>query len=290
MALCSRAGADASVAGYVRAMATFCERFVVPPGEKLNLRAIDPRATPGFDGDKDDGKARTAKLNARLEELQEALYAENRHRLLVVLQAMDAGGKDGTIRTVFDGVNPQGVRVTSFKQPTPAELAHDFLWRVHPHAPACGQIAIWNRSHYEDVLVARVHDLVPERTWRARYEHIAAFERLLVGEGTTIRKFFLHISKDEQRQRLQERIDDPKKRWKWSSRDLDERARWDDYQAAYEDALGATSTAKAPWYVVPADRNWFRDLVVSEILVEALEALQIRRPEGEPGIEGLQVR
>jgi PPK2 family polyphosphate:nucleotide phosphotransferase len=270
-------------------MASFSERFAVPPGSKVDLAAIDPHGTGGFDGDKEAGKARLAKLNARLEELQEALYAEGRQRLLVVLQAMDAGGKDGTIRNVFDGVNPQGVRVASFKAPTPVELAHDFLWRVHAHTPACGEIAIWNRSHYEDVLVARVHDLVKERTWRARYEHIAAFERMLVDEGTTIRKFYLHIGKDEQRQRLQERIDDPKKRWKWSSRDLDERARWDDYRRAYEDALAATSTAKAPWFVIPANRNWFRDLVVSEILVETLEAMKIRLPAGEPGIEGLQV-
>jgi PPK2 family polyphosphate:nucleotide phosphotransferase len=270
-------------------MATFSQRFVVVPGTKVNLREHDPRATPGFDGAKDEGKARHAQLNERLEVLQEALYAEGRQRLLVVLQAMDAGGKDGTIRNVFDGVNPQGVRVTSFKQPTTTELAHDFLWRVHAHAPACGEIAIWNRSHYEDVLVARVHDLVKERTWRARYQHIVAFEQLLTDEGTTIRKFFLHIGKDEQRERLQERIDDPKKRWKWSSRDLDERARWDAYQQAYEDALAATSTAAAPWFLVPADRNWFRDLVVSEILVETLEAMNIRLPEGEPGIEGLQV-
>lgn len=265
------------------------ERFRIPPGTKVRLAEHDPRSTAGFDGDKEAGRARLATLNARLEELQEALYAEGRQRLLVVLQAMDAGGKDGTIRSVFDGVNPQGVRVTCFRQPTAHELAHDFLWRVHPHAPAVGEIAIWNRSHYEDVLVARVHGLCDERTWRARYEHIVAFERLLVSEGTTVLKFFLHISKDEQRQRLQERIDDPRKRWKWSSRDLDERARWRDYMTAYEDALGATSTERAPWFVVPADRNWFRDLVVGEILVETLEAMDIRLPPGEPGIEGLQV-
>lgn len=265
------------------------DRYLVQPGQKLRLADIDPRDTKSFDGDKDEGRARKAQLNARLEELQEALYAEGRHRLLVVLQAMDAGGKDGTIRSVFDGVNPQGVKVASFKKPTPVELAHDFLWRVHPHTPGCGEIAIWNRSHYEDVLIARVHDLVPEKRWRQRYEHIVAFEKLLAGEGTTIRKIFLHISKDEQRERLQERIDDPKKRWKWNSGDLDERRRWHDYQQAYEDALAATSTEHAPWYVVPADRNWYRDLVVSELLVATLESMRIRLPEGEPGIDGLQV-
>ncbi|MBL8755721.1 MAG: polyphosphate kinase 2 family protein [Planctomycetes bacterium] len=270
-------------------MPTFAERFLVAPGKKLRLADIDPRRTPGFDGDKDAGKARTAARNARLEELQELLYANGTRRLLVVLQAMDAGGKDGTIRSVFDGVNPQGVKVACFKKPTDKELAHDFLWRCHPHAPAAGEIAIWNRSHYEDVLVSRVHDLVDETCWRKRYEHIVAFESMLADEGTTVRKFFLHISKDEQRERLQARIDDPKKRWKWSSRDLDERRRWDDYQAAYEEALAATSTAKAPWYVVPADRNWFRDLVVSEILVETLEALDLRLPPEDPDVAGLRV-
>ena len=270
-------------------MTTLAERLFVPPGKTMRLADRDPRGTPGFDDDKEAGKARLLALNARLEELQERLYAQGTRRLLVVLQALDAGGKDGTIRSVFDGVNPQGVKVACFKKPTPIELAHDFLWRVHPHAPACGEIAIWNRSHYEDVLVARVHDLCTETTWRRRYEHIAAFERMLVDEGTTIRKFFLHISKDEQKKRLQERIDDPKKRWKWSSRDLDERRRWDDYQQAYEEALTATSTAAAPWYVIPADRNWFRDLAVSEVLVEALEGMQLRMPPGDPGIAGLQV-
>ena len=270
-------------------MATASERFLVPPGKQLDLGKLDPHGTPGFDGDKEAGRARLASLNARLEELQEMLYAQGQHRLLVVLQAMDAGGKDGTIRSVFEGVNPQGVKVACFKAPTAKEQAHDFLWRVHPHAPACGEIAIWNRSHYEDVLVTRVHDLCNERCWRARFEHIAAFEKMLADEGTTIRKFFLHISKDEQKKRLQERIDDPKKRWKWSSRDLDERARWNDYRTAYEDALAATSCKHAPWFVIPADRNWFRDLAVSEILVETLESLDLRLPEGDPGIEGLQV-
>lgn len=270
-------------------MTSFIDRFRVAPGSRLRLADIDPRSTPGFAGDKEAGRARLATLNARLEELQEMLYATGTHRLLVVLQAMDAGGKDGTVRSVFDGVNPQGVKVSCFKQPTPKELAHDFLWRVHPCTPAVGEIAIWNRSHYEDVLIARVHDLVSAACWQRRYEHIEAFETMLADEGTTIRKFFLHISKDEQRQRLQERIDDPKKRWKWSSRDLDERARWHDYQVAYEEALAATSTAQAPWFVIPADRNWYRDLVVSEILVDTLDAMQMRLPPGEPGIEGLRV-
>lgn len=265
-------------------------RHRIPPGKQLDLKDHDPRGTPAFDGDKDAGRQRLELLTVRLGELQEALYAEGRHRLLVVLQAMDAGGKDGTIRSVFQAVNPQGVRVTSFRTPHQNELAHDFLWRVHPHTPGTGEIAIWNRSHYEDVLIARVHQLVPEQRWKARFEHIKAFEQMLVDEGTTICKFFLHISKDEQRERLQERIDDPKKRWKWSSGDLDERARWNDYQQAYAEALAATSTAAAPWYVVPADRNWYRDLVVAEVLVQALESLRIKLPVGDPALAGLRVK
>ncbi|MCA8975524.1 MAG: polyphosphate kinase 2 family protein [Planctomycetes bacterium] len=270
-------------------MNTAIARYRVARDESFRLDAHDPRDTSAFTGDKDAAKKRCKELNRRLERLQEALYAQGRHRLLVVLQAMDAGGKDGVVRTVFDGVNPQGVRVTCFKQPTPAELARDYLWRVHQHVPAAGQIAIWNRSHYEDVLVTRVHDLCPESCWRRRFEHIRAFERMLHDEGTTIVKLFLHISKDEQRQRLQERIDDPDKRWKWNPGDLDERARWRDYQEAYQEAIAATGTDFAPWFVVPADRNWYRDLVVSEILVTALDALDIRLPPGDPGIEGLRV-
>ncbi|MEO6593687.1 MAG: PPK2 family polyphosphate kinase, partial [Planctomycetota bacterium] len=180
-------------------------------------------------------------------------------------------------------------KVTCFKKPTSNELARDFLWRCHAHVPPVGEIAIWNRSHYEDVLVVRVHDLVPASRWRARYGHIRAFEQMLADEGTTIVKLFLHISKDEQRERLQERIDNPKKCWKWNSGDLAERARWDDYQAAYEEALAETSTAAAPWFVVPGDRNWFRNLAVSEILVAALESMQIRLPSCDPGISKVRV-
>ena len=217
------------------------------------------------------------------------MYAQGSHRVLVVLQAMDAGGKDGTIRVVFDGVNPQGVRVASFKKPSEVELAHDYLWRCHAEVPASGELVIFNRSHYEDVLVVRVHEFVPEARWRRRYQHIRNFEELLTDEGTTIVKVFLHISKDEQATRLQERIDDPTKRWKFAKADLAERARWDDYQKAFEEALSETSTKAAPWYVVPADRNWFRNLVVAEILVETLEGLKLAYPPAEPGVEGLVV-
>jgi PPK2 family polyphosphate:nucleotide phosphotransferase len=249
----------------------------VQPGTAVRLAEIDPADTMGID----KGAARTeAKvLNRRLEELQELLYAEGRHKVLIVLQAMDAAGKDGTIRHVFDGVNPQGVKVASFKKPTDRELAHDYLWRVHAHTPGAGEITIFNRSHYEDVLIVRVLGLVPEDRWSRRYQHIRAFEQLLADEGTTILKFYLHITKEEQRRRLQARLDDPSKHWKFDVGDLDQRRQWDDYMAAYEAALSETSTEQAPWFVVPSDRKWFRTLVISRILVSTLESLQMAYPQ-----------
>ncbi len=217
------------------------------------------------------------------------LYAENKHKVLIVLQAMDTGGKDGTIRRVFEGVNPQGVKVASFKVPTAEELAHDFLWRIHKQTPANGEIVIFNRSHYEDVLVVRVHEYVTKKIWSKRYEQINAFEKTLVENGTTILKFFLHISKDEQKERLQARLDDPTKHWKFNIGDLDERKLWDDYQAAYEDVLNKTSTAEAPWYVVPANRKWYRDLVISTVLVEKLQGLKMKYPESKDNLDGVVV-
>jgi PPK2 family polyphosphate:nucleotide phosphotransferase len=280
-----RAGGADDAAAMPHAM----DRYRISPDAGVDLDKHDPRDRSVFAGDKDAGRERLLELKRELQELQEALYAEGRHGLLVVLQAMDAGGKDGTVRSVIDGVNPQGVHVACFKAPTAPELAHDFLWRIHPHVPGNGEIAIFNRSHYEDVLIVRVHSLVPEERWRARYQHIVAFERMLADEGTVIRKFFLHISKDEQRERLQQRVDDPKKRWKLSVKDIEERRRWKEYMVAYGDAIAATSTAAAPWYVVPADRNWYRDLVIAEVLVDALKSMHIRLPEGEPGLSGLRV-
>ncbi len=257
------------------------EQYRVQPGSSVDLASRDPRDASAFSGGKQAGKAQAKQDNAVLEHLQELLYAEGKHKLLVVLQAMDTGGKDGTIRHVFDGTNPQGVKVASFKKPTPEELAHDYLWRVHPHTPGRGEIAIFNRSHYEDVLVVRVHDLVPEAVWSRRYDHIVAFEKLLADEGTTILKFFLHISKDEQRQRLQARADDPTKHWKFSFGDLEERKLWDDYLAAYEAAISQTSTDFAPWYIIPADRKWYRNLVITRIIVQTLEALDMSYPPPE---------
>ena len=256
---------------------------MVKPGSKLKLEAIDPNAKPGFEGGKQEGKKALEKLLARMDELQEMLYAEHKHRLLIVLQGIDTAGKDGTIRAVFGSLNPQGVRVASFKTPAVPELEHDYLWRVHQVVPRTGEIVVFNRSHYEDVLIVRVHSLVPKERWERRYRHINEFERLLVNEGTTILKFFLYIDKDEQKARFQERIDIPRKQWKFNPDDLKERLLWPQYIQAYEEMLNRTSTQWAPWYVVPANANWYRNLVVATTVVEALEKLnpQFPKPAGD---------
>lgn len=265
------------------------DHYRVAPDSKIDLTAWDPDDKHLFDGDKKDGEAALPALNKRLEALQELLYAEGKHKLLIVLQGMDTAGKDGTIRHVFEGVNPQGVRVASFKAPTPVELAHDYLWRIHQQMPARGQIVIFNRSHYEDVLVVRVHNLVPPEVWKRRYDQINAFEQQLVEEGVTILKFFLNISKDEQKQRLQERLDEPEKRWKFSTGDLAERKFWSDYQAAYAAVLEKTSTKHAPWYIVPANRKWYRNLVISHAIIKTLEGLNMRYPEPETGLDQIVI-
>jgi PPK2 family polyphosphate:nucleotide phosphotransferase len=249
----------------------------IDPGSKVRIKNLDPDATPLCD-DKGDGKERCVALEERLGELQELLYAEHKHKVLVILQGMDTSGKDGTVRHVMSGVSPAGVRVVSFKKPTQEELDHDYLWRVHANVPGDGEIAVFNRSHYEDVLVVRVHELVEEKVWRKRYKQINEFERTLAATGTTILKFFLHISKDEQRKRLQERIDDPKKHWKFQHTDLDERKLWDDYMDAYAEMLEKTSTKWAPWYVIPANAKWYRNLVVADVITEALESLKMEYP------------
>jgi PPK2 family polyphosphate:nucleotide phosphotransferase len=264
-------------------------RWRVKPGAKVELAEIDPRDTAGAPGDKEEAQGLLSEANERLAGLQERLYAEDGQSLLVVLQAMDAGGKDGTIKHVFNGVNPQGVQVTSFKAPTDEELAHDFLWRVHQRTPAKGTIGIFNRSHYEDVLVVRVHDLVPEKVWKGRYELINAFEAGLAAAGTRIVKLFLHISKDEQAERFRDRLEDPSKNWKFRTGDLKERERWGDYMDAFEEAIGRTSTAVAPWYVVPADRKWMRNWVVSRILIETLEDMDPKYPPPEEDLSGVVV-
>jgi PPK2 family polyphosphate:nucleotide phosphotransferase len=255
------------------------DQYLVRPATEPDLSEWATSSQDGFDGSKAEAAEVLEALNLRLAELQELLYAGARHKVLVVLQGMDTSGKDGTIKHVFRTVNPSGVQVASFKRPHDIELAHDYLWRVHHHTPSNGQLVIFNRSHYEDVLVVRVHDLVPEEVWRRRYEHIVAFERMLADEGTVIVKVFLHISRDEQKQRLQARLDDSTKRWKFQVGDIDERALWDRYEAAYEDAIGATSTEHGPWYVVPADRKWYRNLVVSQLLIDTLERLDMQYPD-----------
>ncbi len=270
-------------------MTSTTDIYRVDPGARVRLADHDPADKALFAGDKDDGRKETKELNKHLEALQEVLYAEGEHKVLIVLQAMDAGGKDGTIRHVFDGTNPQGVKVASFKKPTSRELAHDYLWRVHRHTPGAGEIAIFNRSHYEDVLVVRVHDYVPAKRWRRRYRHIVEFERLLAEEGTTILKFFLHISKDEQKARFQSRLDEPHKRWKFARGDLAERKLWGDYMRAFEVALSKTSTETAPWYVIPADRKWYRNLVISKILVDTLEGLGMSYPDPEDDLDGIVI-
>lgn len=268
-------------------MPNMSKRWRVRPGRKIRLADWPTDERGGME--KDGARARIEKVVAQLPEWQYRLYSENRRALLIVLQAMDAGGKDGVIRRVMSVLNPQGCRVTSFKAPTAIEMAHDFLWRIHAAAPARGEIGIFNRSHYEDVLIARVRNLVPPTVWKVRYRQINDFERLLAENGVTILKFFLHISKEEQRERLQARLQDPTKHWKMDPADLDERRHWDDYMAAYEDAIERCGTAYAPWYVIPSDRKWYRDFAVSEIILETLRRMRPRFPPPKPGIARLVV-
>jgi PPK2 family polyphosphate:nucleotide phosphotransferase len=255
------------------------DKFRIKDNHKVNLDTFDPNDTSGFDGTKSDAKELRDKLKEKLDELQELLYAEHKHKLLIVLQAMDTGGKDSTIRSIFEGVNPQGVHVASFKQPTLEELDHDFLWRVHRQVPAKGEIVIFNRSHYESVLVERVHKLAPQDIEERRYGEINDFERMLTNEGTTILKFYLHISVDEQKKRLKERLEDPTKEWKFSASDMPERELWPEYMLAYELMLQRTSTRDASWYVVPSNHKWFRDLIVVSTIVKTLENFHMTYPE-----------
>jgi PPK2 family polyphosphate:nucleotide phosphotransferase len=265
------------------------DQYRVRPGHTVRLRDWSTDTTDGFDGNKSQAQEVLTGLNERLADLQQMLYAESKHKVLIVLQGMDTSGKDGTIKHVFRTINPVGVKVADFKKPNDVELAHDYLWRVHEHTPRNGRMVIFNRSHYEDVLVVRVHDLVPETVWSRRYEHIRGFEQMLADEGTMVVKLFLHISKAEQKERLQERLDNPAKNWKFEHGDLSERAHWDAYTEAFEQALTETSTVDAPWYVIPSDRKWYRNLVVSELLIEKLEALGMTYPEPMPGLEDIRL-
>lgn len=253
------------------------DALIVKPGAKVQLR--DERADRACGWERDTAVLATDENLRRLGELQYKMFADGRYALLVVIQAIDGGGKDSTIRRVFAGFNPQGCSVTSFKVPSIEERAHDYLWRVHRHAPGKGEIAVFNRSHYEDVLVVRVENLVPEAVWSKRYDQINDFERLLTDSGTRVVKIFLQISRAEQKVRFQERIDDKTKQWKFSPSDLDKRAKWDEYRHAFEAALSRCSTANAPWYVIPANRKWFRDFAISQILRQELEALPLKWPK-----------
>ena len=254
-------------------------KYRVEPDSKVDLSKWDPEDSSEFDGNREEGRAALAYLNGKLADLQETLYAEHKHKLLIVLQAMDTGGKDGAIRHVFKGINPQGVRVASFKLPSAIEMDHDYLWRIHQQTPGQGELIIFNRSHYEDVLVVRVHKLVSEEVWKRRYQQINNFEKLLAEEGTTILKFYLHISADEQKERLRARLEDPTKHWKFDPADLKERRLWKEYMRDYENALEKTSTKYAPWYIVPANKKWYRDLVMASVILETLKDLKMEYPQ-----------
>lgn len=260
------------------------DQYRVAPNSAVDLKRVDP-FDHGDVADKSAGKELLKQQRKRIIDLQERMYAENRRSILVVMQAMDTGGKDGCIENVFKGVNPSGCRVRNFKKPNDTELSHDFLWRVHQHTPRTGIIQVFNRSHYEDVLVARVKDLAPETMIDRRYDQINVFEEILADRGTEIIKFYLHISKDEQKRRLESRLEDPRKHWKYSSADLQERAFWDQYQEAFEIALSRCSTERAPWYIVPANHKWFRDVVVSGVISEKLQEMNPQFPDPEPGLE-----
>ena len=263
------------------------DTLIVRPGTAAGIAGRDPADRLGLR--KQEGEVRLGALVERIDELQYRLFAEDRSSVLLVLQGLDASGKDGVVRRVFHGVNPAGVSVTSFRAPVGAELEHDYLWRIHAALPARGRIGVFNRSHYEDVVAVRMRKLAPEAVWRRRYEHLRAFEQLLVDEGTTVLKVFLNVSREEQRKRFQERIDDPSKRWKFRREDLEVREQFADWVQAWEEALTETSTDDAPWYVVPADHNWVKALAVAELLAGVLERLDPQLPAAEPGLEGMHI-
>ncbi len=255
------------------------DHYRVKPGDKIDLSEWNPDDHSHYSGSKEDAESEIQSACVQLGLLQQLLAAERKHKVLVILQAMDTGGKDGVVRRVFSETNPQGVRVVSFKVPTAPEADHDYLWRVHQQTPGKGELIVFNRSHYEDVLVVRVHNLVPKNIWSKRYDHINAFEKTLADEGTLILKFYLHISKAEQRQRLLDRLEDPAKNWKFAAGDLKERELWNDYMAAYEDLLNKTSTTYAPWYLIPANHKWYRDFLISKIICSELASLDMKYPQ-----------
>lgn len=260
----------------------FCSNmntYLVTPGKKFDFKSLSPEDRSCYKGSKEDSLVEFDELRNELQELQKKLYAQNRHRVLIVFQAMDAGGKDGCVKHVFSRIDPQGIRVVPFKKPTPEELARDFLWRIHQQVPRNGEIAVFNRSHYEDIIAVRVKKLFPDEVWKRRFRHVLDFEEMLAEEGTTIIKIFLHISKKEQKVRLESRLQDPNKLWKFHMDDLDDRNRWEEFQLAYEEMIQATSKHHAPWYVIPADRKWYRNLMVARLLVTKLRELKLSYPK-----------
>lgn len=254
------------------------DRHRIKPGSKVKLDKLPTDGADCYDGDKESAQQEFGALREKFVAQQYRLYAENKQKLLIVLQAMDAGGKDGTIRNIMMGVNPQGVRVESFKAPSKEDLAHDYLWRVHRVVPAKGMITVFNRSHYEDVLVVRVEDIVPKNIWEPRFEQINQFEALLHATGTRVLKFYLHISKDEQKERFQDRLDVPEKHWKFDQEDLRKRAQWNDYMKAFDDVLERCSTDHAPWHAIPADRKWYRNLAIMRTITDALDDMNPQYP------------
>jgi PPK2 family polyphosphate:nucleotide phosphotransferase len=269
-------------------MSNYLKKFIVKPGSKVRLKDFDP-AYHGKHESHEQALPEIQKYIQKFEQLQYLMYTERKHSLLIVLQGLDAAGKDGVVRHVLTGMNPAGCVASNFKQPTPEELAHDFLWRVHPHVPTKGAVAIFNRSHYEDVLVVRVHGLVPEKVWSKRYNEINDFEKLISTQNTTtILKFFLHISKQEQLARFAKRLDDPARQWKISESDYKERDYWGDYTEAFEDALSKTSTERAPWFVIPSNHKWFRDLAVSQIIARTMEEMNMQMPK--PTVDIAKIR
>lgn len=261
------------------------KKYRVSGKDKVSLKNYDPNDSSEFDGKKKEGQEALVRINQDIEALQELMFAEGKRRLIVLLQAMDTAGKDGVIRYVFEGVNPAGVRVAAFKAPSALELSHDYLWRIHAQTPGKGEIVIFNRSHYEDVLVVRVHSLVPKEVWSRRYDHINHFEKLLVDEGTTILKFFLYIDPKEQAQRFLARVEDPTKQWKFNPGDLEERKHWAEYMQAYEDVLNKTSTDYAPWYVIPSNKKWYRNLLIANILRDTLKGFNMKYPDPPADLE-----
>jgi PPK2 family polyphosphate:nucleotide phosphotransferase len=256
------------------------ERYWVKPGDRPDLSKIDSNEKSLFTGaDKTEYDEQFVHLQVQLRDMQKMLYAQNKHRILVVMQAMDTGGKDGCIKHVFSHIDPQGIHVRSFKKPTAEELSYDFLWRVHAKVPPTGQLVIFNRSHYEDIIAVRVKKLFPDEVWKRRQRHIIDFERMLAEEGTTIVKIFLHISRGEQKKRLEARLSNPKKHWKFNPDDLADRKLWGDFMKAYEDVISKTSTEHAPWFVVPADRKWYRNLCVARIMVDTMRGLKMELPK-----------